>query len=45
MSYRDIGEVMGRSEKAIKSLLSRARCALRDILEPYLESGQLPRGL
>jgi RNA polymerase sigma-70 factor (ECF subfamily) len=42
MSYADIGEVMKLSPKAIKSLLSRARVNLRDILEPYLADGQRP---
>lgn len=42
MSYADIGEAMGMSPQAIKSLLSRARENLREILEPYLERGQRP---
>ena len=42
MSYADISETMGMSEKAIKSLLSRARVNLREILEPYLQRGQRP---
>jgi RNA polymerase sigma-70 factor (ECF subfamily) len=42
LSYKEIGEIMNKSEKAIKSLLSRARMALREILEPYLASGQRP---
>lgn len=42
MSYADIGEAMGLSPQAIKSLLSRARENLREILEPYLERGQRP---
>ena len=33
MSYADIAEVMGLSQKAIKSLLSRARVNLRQIIE------------
>jgi RNA polymerase sigma-70 factor (ECF subfamily) len=40
MSYAQIGEVMGRSETAVKSLLARARVTLRDDLEPYLRSGK-----
>lgn len=40
MSYQEIGEVMGRSEAAIKSLLARARTNLRERLEPYLRTGQ-----
>lgn len=39
MSYAEIADVMGRSEPAIKSLLSRARTHLRERLEPYLLSG------
>ena len=42
MSYADIAETMQMSPKAIKSLLSRARVNLREVLEPYLESGQSP---
>ena len=43
MSYSDIAESMQLSSKAIKSLLSRARLNLREVLEPYLEHG-LPPG-
>ena len=39
LSYAEIGEVMEMSPQAIKSLLSRARSKLREILEPYLEHG------
>ena len=42
MSYVDIAETMQLSPQAIKSLLSRARTNLREILEPYMNSGQLP---
>lgn len=42
MNYKQIAEVMNKSEMAVKSLLSRARCALRDILEPYLQNGVSP---
>lgn len=42
MSYNDIAETMELSTQAIKSLLSRARGNLREILEPYMESGTLP---
>src|SRR5262245_34195456 len=47
MSYADIAETMGLSPQAIKSLLSRARVNLREVLEPYLAGGQLgsPSGL
>ena len=42
MSYVEISETMGMTPQAIKSLLSRARDNLRDILEAYLERGVLP---
>jgi RNA polymerase sigma-70 factor (ECF subfamily) len=41
MSYADIAKAMELSPQAIKSLLSRARENLRQILEPYLEDGTL----
>lgn len=43
MSYAEIGDVMGRSEAAVKSLLARARNELRGRLEPYLRTGQRAR--
>ncbi len=43
MSYAEIGDVMGRSEAAVKSLLARARNELRGRLEPYLKTGQRAR--
>lgn len=43
MSYADIAEAMQMSPKAVKSLLSRARINLREILEPYLDHGTAPR--
>lgn len=42
MSYADIAETMEMTPKAIKSLLSRARLNLREVLEPYLEHGHSP---
>ena len=36
MNYAEIAEVMRLTTKAVKSLLSRARCRLRDALVPYL---------
>lgn len=42
MSYADIGAAMGLSTSAIKSLLTRARCNLRSVLEPYIEQGVDP---
>jgi RNA polymerase sigma-70 factor (ECF subfamily) len=44
-SYADIAEVMGMSPQAIKSLLSRARCNLREALQPYLDRGALINGV
>ncbi len=45
MSYQEIADTMELSTQAVKSLLSRARGNLRDILEPYVESGQLLGGM
>ena len=42
MSYAEIAEVMQLSPQAVKSLLSRARGALRDILATYIQTGQRP---
>lgn len=42
MCYADIGEVMQLTPQAVKSLLSRARENLREVLEPYFEEGQAP---
>jgi RNA polymerase sigma-70 factor (ECF subfamily) len=42
MSYADIAQTMDLSPQAIKSLLSRARGNLRDVLEPYLQHGDRP---
>lgn len=42
MSYADIATTMEMSPQAIKSLLSRARVNLKEILEPYLEDGTPP---
>lgn len=39
LSYADIAEIMEMTPQAIKSLLSRARCNIRDALVPYLERG------
>jgi RNA polymerase sigma-70 factor (ECF subfamily) len=39
LSYDEIAEIMQLSPPAVKSLLSRARANLRDILEPYLNHG------
>jgi RNA polymerase sigma-70 factor (ECF subfamily) len=42
MSYAEIAEAMDLSPQAVKSLLSRARVQLRDVLEPYLDQGKNP---
>jgi RNA polymerase sigma-70 factor, ECF subfamily len=39
LSYEDIGEVLGCSLSATKSLIHRARETLKSQLKPYLESG------
>jgi RNA polymerase sigma-70 factor (ECF subfamily) len=39
MSYQDIADTMGLSVQAIKSLLSRARVNLKEVLTPYVEEG------
>ena len=44
MSYIDIAETMDMTPQAVKSLLCRARLNLRDILQPYMESGKLIHG-
>jgi RNA polymerase sigma-70 factor (ECF subfamily) len=42
MSYADIAQTMELTPQAIKSLLSRARSNLREVLEPYLQRGDRP---
>jgi RNA polymerase sigma-70 factor (ECF subfamily) len=42
MSYADIAATMELTPQAIKSLLSRARSNLREILEPYFQHGDRP---
>jgi len=42
MSYADIAQAMDLSTQAVKSLLSRARENLKQILKPYFENGSLP---
>ncbi len=42
LSYADIAQIMQMTPQAVKSLLSRARLNLRQMLIPYLESGQSP---
>ena len=43
MSYADIAATMEMSPQAVKSLLSRARVNLKEILEPYFEDGTPPQ--
>ena len=38
-SYAEIAEIMDLTPEAVKSLLSRARTRLREVLEPYFERG------
>ena len=42
MSYAEIAGVMELSPQAIKSLLSRARENLREVLQPYFDHGVRP---
>ena len=42
MSYIEIANTMELSTQAVKSLLSRARGNLKEILEPYIETGRKP---
>ena len=42
MSYAEIAETMDLSTKAVKSLLSRARVNLKEILQPYIDAGIIP---
>ncbi len=44
MSYQEIAETMDVTTQAVKSLLSRARLNLKQILEPYVQFGGLPNG-
>ena len=43
MSYTNVAKAMELSPQAVKSLLSRARENLRQMLEPYFEDGTLPQ--
>jgi RNA polymerase sigma-70 factor, ECF subfamily len=42
MNYAEIAAVMGLSTKAVKSLLSRARGKLREVLQPYVYMDAAP---
>ncbi len=43
MSHEEIAAAMDMTPQGVKSLLARARGRLREVLEPYLASGQLGR--
>ncbi|MEO0531470.1 MAG: RNA polymerase sigma factor [Planctomycetota bacterium] len=45
MEYVEIGDVLGMTDKAVKSLLARAREKLRLALGPYIERGESIPGL
>ena len=45
MSYEEIAISMELSVSAIKSLLSRARVNLREILVPFMHDGMLPEAV
>ncbi|QEG38988.1 RNA polymerase sigma factor [Roseimaritima ulvae] len=42
LSYLEIAEVMQLTTKAVKSLLSRARVNLKELLVPYVDAGVIP---
>jgi len=42
-SYQEIADIMGLTPKAVKSLLHRAHCNLKETLEPYVQSGRRPQ--
>lgn len=42
MSYQEIGDTMGLTVQAVKSLLMRARVNLKNLLKPYLQEGLVP---
>jgi RNA polymerase sigma-70 factor, ECF subfamily len=39
MNYVEIADTMGLTTKAVKSLLSRARVNLKEILQSYVDTG------
>jgi RNA polymerase sigma-70 factor (ECF subfamily) len=42
LTYSDIAETMDLSPQAVKSLLSRARVNLQQVLQPYIDHGDRP---
>ena len=42
LSYQEIADTMELSVQAVKSLLSRARVNLKNLLQPYVQFGVLP---
>jgi RNA polymerase sigma-70 factor (ECF subfamily) len=42
LSYQEIADTMDLSVQAVKSLLSRARVNLKNLLEPYIAAGGIP---
>jgi RNA polymerase sigma-70 factor, ECF subfamily len=44
LSYEEIAEVLGCSLSATKSIIHRAREALKQKLKPYLRTGEWPKG-
>jgi RNA polymerase sigma-70 factor (ECF subfamily) len=44
LSYEEIAGITGMSVPAVKSCLHRARMALKEMLAPYLKSGEMPTG-
>ena len=45
MSYTEIAASMDLTTQAVKSLLSRARGNLKTSLEPYLQTGEMPKAM
>lgn len=45
MSYAEIAATMELSAEAVKSLMTRARAKLREVLEPYVEEGNRKRNI
>lgn len=43
-SYEEIAQITDMSVSAVKSCLHRARVALKEMLTPYLKSGEMPKG-